>query len=391
MIVFVEPQMQGNKHIQVNSSMLKIFCEKFEDNIVVHCDEFHRENLDIFFSQKEKKKIFYQTFPFSGDKELSKSFIFYKIIREMLLILGVFRKYKDVNFIFFASMFPFTGVLFNLFSIFNKRKKIVCLHGEIGVLKMERLKPTTILYKLVIKLFLATIKKNTTLLFYGKTIENKIKQVYKKIKTISIDHPYNYDVSFTQKDTPKAGQPLLFAHIGTALMNKNSHMIYKLAKLQEKNIIGGYIKFVQVGNVSSEVKKYSNNLVEMVNKQGFMDFGVYEDNLMSVDYFVYFFKNNSYYDLCPSGTFFDAIRYKKPIISLRNPFFEYYFNKLGKIGYLFDSVETMSQKINEILTDRQEYFEIIKNIENSQKQLSLDFIGNDLLKKINSIVNDGSS
>jgi hypothetical protein len=134
-------------------------------------------------------------------------------------------------------------------------------------------------------------------------------------------------------------------------MNKNSHLLYQLAEMQNYNIASNRVKFIQVGNVSPEVLSYSNIYVNILNNNEFIPFAVFEENIKQSDYFIYFFKENTLYDLCPSGTFFDAIKYRKPIISLRNPFFDYYFRRLGNIGDLCDSVEEMSTIIDGILLD----------------------------------------
>ena len=56
------------------------------------------------------------------------------------------------------------------------------------------------------------------------------------------------------------------------------------------------------------------------------------------------------YDLKTSGVFFDAINFLKPIIALRCNLTEYYFNKFGDIGYLFETLEDMKKRSSEIST-----------------------------------------
>lgn len=285
-------------------------------------------------------------------------------------------------------MFPFSGVCFNLISKFSNSKKIICLHGEIGVLSKKGFKLTTYIYKIIISFFLLSLNKKTILLFYGKTIEENLRKKIKRIRrinTISIDHPYNYNYKIDDK---KAVEKITIANIGTGLISKNSQYIYKLATLQKDNILCGKIELIQVGNVSSQVKEFSNDLVKNVCDSGFMPFDVYESYLKDADFFIYFFKDNSYYDLCPSGTFFDAIRYKKPILSLRNSFFQYYFDKFGDIGYLADSVSELNTIVNNILENNCDYEEMIGNLEKAEKQLSLDKIGHNFSQQINNILDE---
>jgi hypothetical protein len=48
-----------------------------------------------------------------------------------------------------------------------------------------------------------------------------------------------------------------------------------------------------------------------------------------------------HYRLVASATFLDALSFIKPGIYLRNPYVEYYFDKMGDIGYLCNSYEEM--------------------------------------------------
>lgn len=388
MIVVVEPQMQGNKHVQINSSMLKILCREYNEDIKVYCDTYHKESVEVFLTSHEREKIQFSTFTFNEDAELKKIAIIQKVIREINLFIKVFKENKNPRFLIFTSMFPFSGVCFNLISKFSNSKKIICLHGEIGVLSKKGFKLTTYIYKIIISFFLLSLNKKTILLFYGKTIEENLRKKIKRIRrinTISIDHPYNYNYKIDDK---KAVEKITIANIGTGLISKNSQYIYKLATLQKDNILCGKIELIQVGNVSSQVKEFSNDLVKNVCDSGFMPFDVYESYLKDADFFIYFFKDNSYYDLCPSGTFFDAIRYKKPILSLRNSFFQYYFDKFGDIGYLADSVSELNTIVNNILENNCDYEEMIGNLEKAEIQLSLDKIGHNFSQQINNILDE---
>ena len=49
-----------------------------------------------------------------------------------------------------------------------------------------------------------------------------------------------------------------------------------------------------------------------------------------------------------SGTFFDAVKYLKPIIAINNSELSHYFEKFGDIGYLCESTDEMKQIILDI-------------------------------------------
>ena len=389
MIIFSELQMQGNKHVHVNSGLLKIIIESFgEQEVNVFCDDKHKNELLKYVTIKGN--IHFSTFVYAGEKELRKSASLSKFLRESILAFKIFKiaKKKNCELIVFASAFPFTALSLSFFSKIFCQKIIICLHGDIGVLSLKRNKPTTVFFRLVIKMFFKTRGLNTIALFYGKPIENKFFEMFpqfEKRNIISIDHPYNYDSNKNEfEDRIFSG--ITIANIGVGIMNKNSHLLYKLALLQRNNIINKKNKFIQIGNVSPEVLSYSNEYVEVVNNNTFISFDVFEKNIKKADYFVYFFTEDSIYDLCPSGTFFDALKYQKPIISLHNPFFDFYFEKLGNIGYLCDSVEEMSDIINEIvLGGNEEYFEKVKALALATQVLSISNIQKSFIKQYNTI------
>lgn len=378
MIIFSELQMQGDKHVHVNSGLLNILIASFkEQNIDIFCDIKHKSELLKYV--KINKFLNFKTFEYTGVKELKKSATLAKTFRESLIAYKIFKhaKKNKAEVIVFASVFPFTAIVVNFFSWILNQRIIVCLHGDIGVLKLNRNKITTIVYKYVVKLFFRIRSLTVIALFYGKTIEDELFKMvpgFERKNVISIDHPYNYETELLVNSLDKSNT-VIIANIGTGLMNKNSHLLYKLAEMQKCNVENKKVSFIQVGNVSPEVLSYSNAYVNILNNNEFIPFDVFEKNIMQADYFIYFFKNDSLYDLCPSGTFFDAIKYKKPIISLRNPFFEYYFKRFGNIGYLLNSVEEMNEIINSLIQQTDNNFEEqTMCLKRAQKSLALEVI-----------------
>jgi len=73
---------------------------------------------------------------------------------------------------------------------------------------------------------------------------------------------------------------------------------------------------------------------------------------------------NSSYELIASGAVLDAINIKKPILALKNNYFNYLFDKFGAFGYLAESV--------------QELILIIETIEKKNRIFDFDTIQNNL-------------
>ena len=85
--------------------------------------------------------------------------------------------------------------------------------------------------------------------------------------------------------------------------------------------------------------------------------------LALLDYILYFYYSDSY-RLIASGAIFDAIAVGRPIIALRNDFFDYLFRKFGDFGYLEPSAEVMARRVGRIASEGDpRYAEFAANIE----------------------------
>jgi hypothetical protein len=385
MILFAELQMQGDKHINVNSGLLNIILDLFpNDTISVTCDEFHFNEISKFLYKT--KNIEKQLFLYTGTKELNKSFIIKKVFREVVLIYKLFKyaRLKKVECIFFASVFPFTAIFLNLCSFLFHQKIIVALHGDIGSLKIKSRKITTFLFKSSIKHFLKYRSKYIRLLFYGETIAKELSCInikYIRGNDIFIDHPYNYTNLI---NNVSLNTPIVISNIGVGILNKNSHFIFELAKRFSAEINTNKLEFKQIGNISKEVLKYQNKYVNILNNNEFLPIDIFKKNISNSNYFIFFFTKNSLYDLCPSGTFFDAIKYEKPIIAFKTSYFEYYFNKLGNIGYLCENLDEMEFIIKNIHSIQLNDYSIqVSNIKKAKQILSLENISRSFYNQYN--------
>ncbi|GHV72036.1 hypothetical protein AGMMS49928_27070 [Spirochaetia bacterium] len=98
-------------------------------------------------------------------------------------------------------------------------------------------------------------------------------------------------------------------------------------------------------------------------------------------YGIFFYPSNSY-RFGASGAVFDLLTFLKPIIAIRNPYFEYLFDKMGNIGFLCDSLDEMTIAIENIIgnNDSELYIQQQNNIKNGLKYFSLDYLKNDMIK-----------
>lgn len=75
------------------------------------------------------------------------------------------------------------------------------------------------------------------------------------------------------------------------------------------------------------------------------------------------------YNFMASGALFDAFQHEKPIIALKHPMFEFYFEQFGNIGYLCDSVESFAKTVDTLSKDDNEarYSEMVQNLRKAKE------------------------
>jgi len=111
----------------------------------------------------------------------------------------------------------------------------------------------------------------------------------------------------------------------------------------------------------------------------------FEDRLNRLSYVVWTAEPD-HYRLSASATFLDALAFLKPGIYQRNDYIEYYFDRMGDIGYLCDSYEEMVAVIKAIILE----FPIIRyqrQIENIRKGRIM-FEPGTLAPRLRAIVDD---
>ena len=86
-----------------------------------------------------------------------------------------------------------------------------------------------------------------------------------------------------------------------------------------------------------------------------------EKRIEELDIILFLYPCNSY-KLMASGAILDALSMQKPIIALKNDYFEYIFKKYSAFGYLFDSID----EIIEVLNRKEKLYKSI------QEKLSVD-------------------
>lgn len=366
MIIVIEPQMQGEKHTMINQGFLRILLGCFtDDNLLFISDHIHSSK--IINESLELKRITTKTFHYN-EQENKNSGILIKILRQLFLAIKYFFVARNlkVKLIIFTSSFPLNSIFLNYLAVLFNQKIIICQHGDLGILLSNKKNLLSKLFKKTVKMMICrrNVKYNTSLI-YGESIKIKLLELNSQLTNtgfITIDHPYTYN---NKNRIISKNKKILISNIGAANYHKSSETFFELANILSKYVEKSLVKFLQIGTIDKNIKLSSPSFVEIIKTgNDFIPFSVFEYYLNKSDYFIFFFQPGGYYELCPSGTFFDALKYQKPIIALKTSYFEYYFNQMGNIGYLANDLNEMVDILESIIKgEKSEDYEIqVQNI-----------------------------
>lgn len=393
MIHFIDQTSVADHHMVFNASMVSVLLRMYPtETIVLHGIASNQQSMFEFFSEHEKKRI--KQLPIEYSKPLSQNILF----KGLNYILKEHKRRKLINHLFqtvdstdlvFLSITTFTCL-----HHFVKTKMkysvptLTCLHGDIDFLynaqnKMERLMAKT--YKKLLKyspenfkyILLNKISKPILIKDGFLNTEN----------VIDIEHPY-IDLELNKLPLNLSNKPITIAHIGSMeVKRKNSHFTYQLAELLADKIVKNDLNIQSIGLITPSVVPYKNDLVkeivgnEETNKPKYLTRTQYEQALSKIHYTVFFYPINEYV-FRASGATVDTISFEKPILTLRHPYFEYLFRKAGNVGYMFETLDEMKDKITAIAaypSDFEQEYEIqCKNLRNFKNNLTINGICEDL-------------
>jgi len=375
MVFFIELNKTGGSHAVINASMIKILSNGAENNkLIVYASKTHIENIKPFTSD-------YSNIEFLKINVIDKDFKTW-ILKELLEIYNLFlvllrAKKAKAELVYISSLFPIAHYFFKRIKWwFPNVKVIVGLHGEMEFIRENKNFKLRFLGLFLKKAFRLKTDKKTNYLVFGDIIRiNLLKYgLIKAEEFIVIDHPYEYKNITLNTQIKEEHQPTRLGTVGIGSINKNSQLLFSLGFTLQSLIKEKKIILSAIGRMSSDLKPFYNDFVEVpfnsaVEREDF------DKEINKLDYTLFFY-DNSFYQLCASGSLFDSINMEKPILAIRNDYFEYYFNMLGNIGYLFDDINEMELTIIDLCTGklRDDFFLQKSNLVSAKKILSIENI-----------------
>ncbi len=304
-----------------------------------------------------------------------------KLSGETLLALRLLAyAHKTRQLIVFLSLFPSTLLVLKWAQRYYKMARVmVCLHGELEYLRTSSADPRLKMFRLSMRKALLLKRSNFMLVLQGEVIWNNLSAILpvKREGFLVINHPFLFEEKGSQI-AAVGHQGLVISHIGRADMVKKAYMIFELGKRLSAFVVKGLLRLRLVGPVSSEVQTYGNEWVEYARSAEVWSMLAFSQGVASSDYLLFFYDNESY-KLCSSGAIFEAFFHLKPVVSIRNDYFEYIFSQVGPIGYLVDDMDQMEAKLRALLYEQPEnYDHFTENIIKGREWFSPRVVASDI-------------
>lgn len=383
--IYIDSNSHGTMHEQYNAAMFVVCAYSFNEiyyfagrSSLEHALKLIKSNEPFNFGRKE-------IFVFGGNNKLS------------LLLRTLIGCVQNIRFLLFSkketiliyNFNNFFSLLFlNFFNKILKRKVIICCHSEIAFIVKDCVHKN-IIYNLRTKIFRyfflnpkTIVADNLYFLVLGDSIKSNLSKILSADRAnhiISIDHPY----IFKKNIASIAHKGLKIGVVGTMAQEKGADLLIEIAHeldLNNRNDISISI----IGRILCESKQFQDAGIILPNNLGKKSLPRDEFNLLisELDYILYLYPIDSY-KYTASGSLMDSLNMACPVLSFRNDYFQYIFEKFGKLGYLVEDVSDMVLLINALSKGnviREDYpFEEIK------AKLSPSEIKNDFISKLTSI------
>ncbi|RKD90775.1 glycosyltransferase [Mangrovibacterium diazotrophicum] len=374
MITLIDSFRHGEEHAPFNAAFIEVISECFKtEEIKIFSQKDHLsaiENIQKQNKANESNRSYCEVKGIDSKTGTSSLFLSYFIatIQDLKLLL----KSRSKSF-FFTTVNPLSLPFVKLLTILSKKKVCVVIHGELEYLNRENERSLKLQTRLLRKwyrfFFWKFLSKNFYYILLGTSIKANLESLapahFAKANFLTIDHPYFYN---NRENTLSFSNPVRLGTVGHAAVVKGSHKIFELAKLKEKEILANSFELKIIGHVSPGMREFQNNLVETPENKEFLSRNEYEQKIMALHYIIFFYPS-SMYEYIASGAFFDAIKFEKPIIALRNSFFESYFEKYGNLGFLAKNLTEISDYLQKV--DSTIYNEQLSNLKKAKQDLSI--------------------
>jgi glycosyltransferase involved in cell wall biosynthesis len=369
-IIVFEPRCEFIAHQVFNAGIVSIMGYLYPP--ITHSITFYAEKTHFQMIQKDipfsVNHVEIQVPHGQGKKaELQKIFFDYKMIKKI--------KKQKPDILICTSVSP--SVIY-FAKVLLKQTKVVMFFHLLGWLERHPAKFYQLTYWTYIALEMR--RDNCIQMVNGESIVDELKKQHPKAVFGYLDHPQPL---YSNKIVPLC-ETVKFGFLAGGARYKGAHLVFDLEKeLQEYK---QRIEFYQKGCFDSDIILPSDTRVHIVDDKGLVNLDALKKLVCKMNYCVFFYPSESY-RLGSSGALVMALANLKPVIAIRNPYFEYVFKKMGNIGYLCNTFGEMVLVIKNILkTEDNVYYAMLQNnIKKGMKYFSTEYLAEQMQKIISKL------
>ncbi|MFH6994874.1 hypothetical protein [Flavobacterium sp. FlaQc-48] len=353
-VLVVDTYSQKSLHEMFNASLF-LMCSMIFKKVELRISKSSYENYLKIINRESPKNIEYNNvWVIAGNGRFS------------LLIRYLFSALQNIKYLIISPkdtvlVFPYNNLfslrVLNFLNKFCKKKILVFCHGEMEGIVVD-VEKTGFLHRLLLKLardfFLNKKVKISEGLYFsvlGDALKQNISEIVddgKALKFISVDHPYLFGGGIKKiKDDAE----LRIATVGTINKTKGFFSFLEFAK-KINSTIKEKVKISIVGSCTENSNLFNGSGIELSsNSSALLNRDDFNNRVNELDYILFFYPKNSY-NITASGAIMDAINFEKPILALKNAYFQYVFKKYGSFGFLFENINDMVLKVEDLSNNK---------------------------------------
>jgi len=375
MIIVFEPQCIGFEHAEFNAAFIEVIKKSYNDEVLFTAEKEHIKNVKSLLEFTEGIQFKEIEVPPKEQSNMG------RCRQEFALTKDVFHLANSLgcNQIIFSSIkSPSLIAVKYYLRKFKDMNVLIVPHSIVDSISKVPLSRDIIFWFNFWFRFFNT--KRLKYIFLGKPIhEELVKEIPEMEKYFEyIDHPWlfrNYKINENPLDNKVS-----FGFLGVGYLKKGIKDFIKLSENTKATSNKINIEFTIVGHLPQDDEEVQTLSLINVSKVPLSNED-YTKKLMEIDYALFFHKASDY-RFTASGAFFDAVSQLKPIIALKTPFIEYYFNLMGDIGYLCDDYDEMEKIIKDIIKNlpKERYKQQQLNMLHGREKISIEKIAEKFAK-----------
>ena len=352
MIVICEPMCWGFEHAPVNAALIATVADAFQEEELLFLAEAEHIRYVKNILDAHSVVVRYRETTIPPRNLLT---YYQRFAPDFRLYRSVFHvtHSNNANTVIFCSIM--SPGLIAIKALLRRYRDIVCLAIPHHILQEVTTVPSLRPYRLFFWLRVWLSLGNTHRLRFvvlGPHIEERLKQYVPRVSNYvsSIDHPYFFSDNVGAE--PFTADAIRFGSCGIGTFDKGTDIFFGLAEELQSTKTMYTPTFTLIGHiVDKRLKDVPHTSVNIPSPDIPLDAEAYEKYSRNIDYALFSYEPNAY-ELRASGAILDAFSFLKPIIALKSPLSEYYFKKMGDIGYLCEDYNAMRDAVIDILERR---------------------------------------